>query len=58
MVAEGDVALLSLSRVDLHTIFGESFDKVLVKNSARIALDKSETYRAIPSHHETLIECM
>ena len=58
MIAEGDVVLLSLSRVDLKTIFGESFDAVLFKNSARIAFDKSETYGEMYDYHEQLIECM
>ena len=58
MIAEGDVVLLSLSRVDMLTIFGEPLVTVLYKNSARIALDKSEFYGAIPHHHEDLIGCM
>ena len=58
MIAEGDVVLLSLSRIDLLSIFGESFDMVLYKNSARIALDKSETYGPMPNNHENLIDCM
>jgi len=44
--------------MDLLTIFGESFDTVLYKNSARIAFDRSETYGSMPNHHEQLIEFM
>ena len=58
MIAEGDVVLLSLSRIDLKTIFGESLGAVLYKNSARTALEKSEIYGAMPNHHENLIVCM
>ena len=58
MFAEGDVVLLSLSRIDLLNILGESFDMVLYKNSARIALDKSETYGPMQNYHENLIDCM
>ena len=58
MIAEGDVVLLSLNWHDLLAIFGESFDTVLYKNSARIAFDTSETYSAMPNHHENLIEEM
>ena len=50
--------LLSLSRHDLLAIFGVSFDIVPYKNSARIALDKSEFYGAMKIHHEDLIEHM
>ena len=40
------------------SIFGESLDTVPYKNSARIALDKSETYGPMPKYHQNLIDCM
>ena len=58
VVADGDVVCLSLSRADLKDIFGDSFQILLYKNSARRAFDRSEVYLPLTQHHEELIERM
>ena len=59
VTADGEVVALSLSRVDLQCIFGDSFQGLLYKNSTRMAFDKSETFNVIPKEqYEVLISKM